>query len=467
VSETLSQHVTGQPLVRSSRPEVELDRPRLAIVLAAGRSERLAAVTGGGSKALVRMGGLSLVERAVRTLLAAGMERVVVVVGYQAGPVATVVNRIAPDRVRAVFAERWELGNGASLAAAEPHVAEERGFLLVTTDHVFSDGALEPLLAADRAAVLVDHAPDPNAWAEGTRVSLHEERAVAFSKDLGDPSIDCGAFLLPPSAFDAQHRTQARGDASLAGAVTELARVHPLEAVPLPQTAWWHDVDTPEDLRAVSGRLRRSLTKEADGPVSRYVNRPISTRASMALAHLPIHPDVVSVVAFLFALGGAWALAVGAGVAGGLLVLASSILDGVDGEIARLRIRSSAAGALLDGVLDRIGDAVVLGGLALWALDQGDDPATVVLLAVAATAGAMLSMATKDRIAALAIPPAPERWIGFFLGGRDARLLFVTVFAILGRPLAAILVVAITSAASLVARLLIVMGMLRAWTTSG
>lgn len=465
MSETLSKHATGRPLVQPSRPEIELGRPRLAIVLAAGRSERLASVTGGGSKALVRMGGLSLVERAVRTLLSAGMERVVVVVGYQAGPVATVVNRIAPDRVRAVFAERWELGNGASLAAAEPHSAEERGFLLVTMDHVFSDSALEPLLAADRPAVLVDHAPDPSAWAEGTRVSLHEERAVAFSKDLGDPSIDCGAFLLPPSAFDAQSRTQQRGDASLAGAVTELARVHPLEAVPLPPTAWWQDVDTPEDLRAASNRLRRSLTKDADGPVSRYLNRPISTRASMALAHLPIHPDVVSLVAFLFALAGAWALGVGEGVAGGLLVLTSSILDGVDGEIARLRIRASAAGALLDGVLDRIGDAVVLGGLALWALDQGGDPATVVLLAVAATAGAMLSMATKDRIAALAIPPAPERWIGFFLGGRDARLLFVTVFAILGRPLAAILVVAITSAASLAARLLIVMGMLRAWTT--
>jgi 1L-myo-inositol 1-phosphate cytidylyltransferase / CDP-L-myo-inositol myo-inositolphosphotransferase len=467
VSETLSKHATGRPLVQPSRPEIELGRPRLAIVLAAGRSERLASVTGGGSKALVRMGGLSLVERAVRTLLSAGMERVVVVVGYQAGPVATVVNRIAPDRVRAVFAERWELGNGASLAAAEPHSAEERGFLLVTMDHVFSDSALEPLLAADRPAVLVDHAPDPSAWAEGTRVSLHEERAVAFSKDLCDPSIDCGAFLLPPSAFDAQSRTQQRGDASLAGAVTELARVHPLEAVPLPPTAWWQDVDTPEDLRAASNRLRRSLTKDADGPVSRYLNRPISTRASMALAHLPIHPDVVSLVAFLFALAGAWALGVGAGVAGGLLVLASSILDGVDGEIARLRIRASAGGALLDGVLDRIGDAVVLGGLALWALDQGGDPAIVVLLAVAATAGAMLSMATKDRIAALAIPPAPERWIGFFLGGRDARLLFVTVFAMLGRPLAAILVVAITSAASLAARLLIVMGMLRAWTGSG
>jgi CDP-L-myo-inositol myo-inositolphosphotransferase len=466
VSDTLSEHASIRPTVRPSGAQVDLGRPRLAVVLAAGRSERLAVVTGGGSKALVRLGGLSLVERAVRTVLSAGIERVVVVVGYQAGPVATVVNRIAPDRVRAVFAERWELGNGASLTAAEPHAAEEHGFLLITTDHVFSEGALEPLLAAGHPAVLVDHAPDPSAWAEGTRVSLHEERAVAFSKELGDPSIDCGAFLLPPSVFDAQRKTQATGDASLAGTVTELARVHPLEAVPLPPSAWWQDVDTPEDLKAVSNRLRRSLTKEADGPISRYLNRPISTRASMALAHLPIHPDVVSVLAFLFALAGAWTLAVGAGVAGGLLVLAASILDGVDGEIARLRIRASAAGALLDGVLDRLGDAVVLGGLALWALDEGGDPGIVVILTVAATAGAMLSMATKDRIAALAIPPAPERWIGFFLGGRDARLLFVTVFAVLGRPLVAIAVVAITAAASLAARLLIVLGMLRAWTAS-
>ena len=466
MSDTLSEHASIRPTVRPSGAQVHLGRPRLAVVLAAGRSERLAVVTGGGSKALVRLGGLSLVERAVRTVLSAGIERVVVVVGYQAGPVATVVNRIAPDRVRAVFAERWELGNGASLTAAEPHAAEEHGFHLITTDHVFSEGALEPLLAAGHPAVLVDHAPDPSAWAEGTRVSLHEERAVAFSKELGDPSIDCGAFLLPPSVFDAQRKTQATGDASLAGTVTELARVHPLEAVPLPPSAWWQDVDTPEDLKAVSNRLRRSLTKEADGPISRYLNRPISTRASMALAHLPIHPDVVSVLAFLFALAGAWTLAVGAGVAGGLLVLAASILDGVDGEIARLRIRASAAGALLDGVLDRLGDAVVLGGLALWALDEGGDPGIVVILTVAATAGAMLSMATKDRIAALAIPPAPERWIGFFLGGRDARLLFVTVFAVLGRPLLAIAVVAITAAASLAARLLIVLGMLRAWTAS-
>ncbi len=227
MSETLSEHVIGQPTVRPSRPEIELGRPRLAVVLAAGRSERLAAVTGGGSKALVRVGGLSLVERAVRTLLAAGIERVVVVVGYQAGPVATVVNRIAPDRVRAVFAERWELGNGASLAAAEPHAAEERGFLLVTTDHVFSEGALEPLRRAGRPAVLVDHAPDPEGLGRGDE---GEPARGACGRVLEGPRrpLDRLRRVPPaprssmPSASD-----QARGDATLAGAVTELARSPP------------------------------------------------------------------------------------------------------------------------------------------------------------------------------------------------------------------------------------------------
>src|SRR6266571_4225280 len=258
LSDTMSERTawTGAEPEPASGPRVPATmRPRVGVILAAGRSERLARVTGGGSKALVRVGGLALVGRAVRTLLGAGLRRVVVVVGYQAGPVAAVVDRLAPGRVRAVFAERWELGNGASLAGAEPLVAGEGLFVLVTADHLFGEGALDPLLLAGRPGVLVDHEPDPDAWAEGMRVRLHDEQVVAFSKELGDPSIDCGAFLRPVAVFDAQRRAAAR--------------------------------------------LRRSLPKEADGPVSRYLNRPLSTRMSMALAHLPLHPDVVSLVAFL------------------------------------------------------------------------------------------------------------------------------------------------------------------------
>lgn len=466
MSETLSER-TGDAVVASagaSRQAVALPRARVGVVLAAGRSERLASVTGGGSKALVRVGGIPLIERAVRGLLAEGLERIVVVVGYQAGPVAAVVDRLAPGRVRAAMSDHWELGNGSSLAAAAPYLEGEDSFVLVTTDHVFEAGALTPLVEAQRPAVLVDHAPDPEAWAEGTRVRLHEDQVVAFSKQLGDPAIDCGAFLLPVEVFDAQRRVAARGDGSLAGVVTELASSVPLAAVPLPEGKAWQDVDTPEDLRRVSRLLRAWLTKGADGPVSRYLNRPVSTRISTAIAHLPISPDVISVLAFLVAVVAAFALSGSRGVLGGILVHVASVLDGVDGEIARLKVRASAWGALFDGVLDRLGDAAVVAGLAVWSLSpsEGHPPTVIAIVVALAASGSMLSMASKDRITALRLPQPPERGISLLLGGHDARFLIVTICAIAGRPLLALIIITATSFASLLVRVVLVGATFRA-----
>jgi len=439
------------PLARSagaSRPAPPVGLPRVGVVLAAGRSERLEPVTGGGSKALLRLGGLSLAERAVRTLLARGLERVVVVVGHDAGPVAAVVGRLGRGRVRVVYAHRWADGNGASLAAVQAAVAGEALVVLVTTDHVFGEGALERLLAAGEPAVLVDPAPDQPAWAEGTRVRVVDGHVVAFGKDLEEPAIDCGVFLLPPAVFGCQRQAAAEGDHSLAGAVTRLAQTRPLRAVALPAGCWWRDVDTPADARAARVALRRSLGRAADGPVSRFVNRPLSTRLSMVLAPLRPAPDLVSLVALGLGLAGAVLLAGGRGLAGGLLVHAASVADGVDGEVARLQLRGGPRGALLDGVWDRVADAAVLAGLGVWALG-GHDARGVVVLAVAATAGALLSMASKDRAAALGLPPAPERALGWLLGGRDGRLLLVAVGAVLGAPVWALAAVAATSALSL------------------
>jgi 1L-myo-inositol 1-phosphate cytidylyltransferase / CDP-L-myo-inositol myo-inositolphosphotransferase len=421
---------------------------RVGVVLAAGRSERLESVTLGGSKALLRLGGLSLAERAVRTLLAHGLERVLVVVGHDAGPVAAVACRLGRGRVRAVYADRWRDGNGASLTAVEPAVAGEALFVLLTTDHLFGEGALDQLLVAAEPAVLVDLAPDRAAWQEGCKVRVLDGQAVAFGKHLDEPAIDCGAFLLPPGVFHCQRQAAAEGDHTLAGAVTRLTRARSLRAVPLPAGCWWQDVDTPQDARAAAAKLRRSLSKPTDGPVSRFINRPLSTRVSMALAPLRPAPDLVSLVAFALGVAGAALLATGRGLAGALLVHAASVADGVDGEVARLQLRGGPRGALLDGVLDRVADAAILAALGLWALDE-HQARGVLALTVAATAGALLSMATKDRAVALGLPPAPERALGWLLGGRDGRLLLVAGGALLGAPIAALAAVTVTSALSL------------------
>jgi len=120
-AEPLAPFPRRAEVVQPDRPRSR--RPRVGVVLAAGRSERLASVTGGGSKALLRLGGLSLVERAVRSLLAAGLERVLVVVGYDAGPVATVVGSGAagsgwcmPTDGRTATARRWPPSGARSWA---------------------------------------------------------------------------------------------------------------------------------------------------------------------------------------------------------------------------------------------------------------------------------------------------------------------------------------------------------------
>lgn len=394
-----------------------------------------------------------MVERAVRSLLRAGVEEVVVVVGHRAGPVAAVVKRIAPGRVRAIYARDWELGNGASLAAARRTLrATDELFVLITMDHVFSDGALESLVRTGAPAVLVDRSPPPDVWEEGTRVRIRRGAAYAFSKELSHQSVDCGAFVLPRDVFDSVEEAARQRDHSFSGALTLLASKRPLRAVLLPPGAWWQDVDTPTDLKVARHRLRHSLVKANDGPVSRYLNRPLSTRISMLVAPLGISADVLSVFSATIGFLGAWQLARGNAIAGAVLVHICSVLDGVDGEVARLRLRATPRGALLDGVLDRLVDAAVMAALGVWALNEGDAPATVLLAAVAAATAAMLSMASKDRITALTLMPAPERALGWLGGGRDGRLLLVAIFAVLGRPMLALIAAAAAAGAALVIR---------------
>jgi choline kinase/phosphatidylglycerophosphate synthase len=442
--------------IATTRPVlVPAGRPRVGVILAAGRSERLAGLTRNGSKALIRLGGLTLVERAVRGLLAGGIEEVVVVVGHHADAVTAIVDAIAPGRVHAIRAEGWEAGNGASLAVAEPLVAEGKLFALVTVDHVFGGGALEALIAAEGPAALVDDRPEPAAWDEGTRVLMEGGRAIAFGKELQAPTIDCGAFLLPPEIFRHQRLAAGRGDASLAAAITSFAGSERLRAVSLPAGTWWHDVDTREDVRLARELLRRSLVKPTDGPVSRLLNRPVSTRLSIAIAELRPSPDLVSLLALLLGIVAAGALAAGWGVAGGVLVHVASIVDGMDGELARLQLRARPLGAFLDGIADRLADAAIVAGVGVWALERADAP-LVVWLTVAAAAGSLLSMASKDRIAALGLRRPIERGPGHALGGRDGRLLLVTIGAIAGQPLVTLLAVALVSTVSLVLRALAV-----------
>lgn len=227
--------------------------------------------------------------------------------------------------------------------------------------------------------------------------------------------MDCGAFCAPATLFACQVEAAAEGDYGLAGALTRLAGRVPVQAVLMPEGSYWQDVDTPADMAHAQAMLRRSLAKPADGPVSRWLNRPLSTRLTMLLAPLRPSPNLVTWLVCGLGLLAAGLLAAGQGIAGGFLAQATSVVDGVDGELSRLQLRASRRGALLDGVLDRLADAAILAGLGVWALSDGLPATWIVALVAAAVTAALLSMATKDRIAALGLPSGPEHRLGYLL----------------------------------------------------
>lgn len=119
-----------------------------------------------------------------------------------------------------------------------------------------------------------------------------------------------------------------------------------------------HPATTPAERKAAARLLLRILVKQdEDSPVSKYIYRPLSKPITRLLVGTAVTPNQVSYVVGLIGLIGCWftaqasqhALILGAG-----LVLASGILDGVDGELARLRLTSSAYGAWLDTVVDEV-----------------------------------------------------------------------------------------------------------------
>lgn len=103
-------------------------------------------------------------------------------------------------------------------------------------------------------------------------------------------------------------------------------------------------------------RVIRATGKAGDGLVSRWLNRPVSQFLSSMVLHLPgIRPWHMTAVVGLVALAMFACFVSGTAggiVAGGLLFHAASVLDGVDGEVARATFRSSAAGAILDTAVD-------------------------------------------------------------------------------------------------------------------
>src|SRR3974390_170870 len=129
----------------------------------------------------------------------------------------------------------------------------------------------------------------------------------------------------------------------------------------------WHMVDAPADRLIAERKLDTWLVKPTDGLFAR-MNRRVSIPISRTIASLPITPNMGTLftlgVSFLsgafFGFGGYWNTVIGA-----LLSVWASILDGCDGEVARLKFQVSKFGCWLETVCDYLYYLFIFAGMSL------------------------------------------------------------------------------------------------------
>jgi phosphatidylglycerophosphate synthase len=157
-------------------------------------------------------------------------------------------------------------------------------------------------------------------------------------------------------------------------------------------------VHTAADLRAAESWLLRGLIKDSEGFMSRHVERRISLAVTRRLVWTALTPNGMTGVSLAVGLAGAPFFLSGVPewqVAGALLFLLHSILDGCDGEIARLKFLESSGGAALDFWGDNAVHVAVFGCMALgWSIASGSPwPLFLGVVAVAGTLVAAFAVA--------------------------------------------------------------------------
>ena len=201
-------------------------------------------------------------------------------------------------------------------------------------------------------------------------------------------------------------------------------------------------VEGPSDQRDAERRLLGKLAKDTDGFMARHVERPVSLRISRLLAPSAITPNQMSLVSI--------AVGLSAGpfflsprpllqTIGALLFLAHSILDGCDGELARLKFQQSRFGGVLDFWGDNVVHVVIFGCMAVgWSFSAG--AAWPLVLGAAAVLGTLGSagfvywrlMRAKDGDGALftSVSADPERPLARMLDAASRRDFIYLVIAL-------------------------------------
>ena len=430
-----------------------------ALIIAAGKGRRFENLTQDKPKPLIQLLGLSLIERVILAARQAGIGEFIIVIGYLGVRIKERLGNGNRYGVKITYVENreWQRGNGISALKAKELLREN--FVLLMADHLYEAKILDELkrikLQNQVGVLAVDKTPKEYIdLDEATKVKIEDDMIVDIGKKISDyTGLDCGIFLLSPSIFEALEESIIEGDETISGGIKILARNRKMKPLVI-KDCFWLDIDTKDNYKMAKKILLKRLIKPTDGPVSNFLNRQASIRISQLLVKTKIRPNLVSFLSFIICLISVLFFTIGNYfyiLIAGLLAQFSSIVDGCDGEVARLKFQESDYGAWFDAALDRYADGLIILGMAYgwWHLHHN---VAIWIIGFIAVMGSFINSYTATKYDSIFMKNKKSTKIRL---GRDIRLFLIMIGAIFNQIFYTLLILGILTNAESIRRLYI------------
>lgn len=153
-----------------------------SIILAAGLGSRLGELTKECTKCMVKINGITLIERMLRQLDRYGMDRIIIVTGYKGDILKDYVQNLGIN-TPVVFVDNSDYRHTNNIYSLwlTREFLEEMDSLVLESDMIFEDRVIEKMLAVDNGCGTFVARPRP--WMDGSIVKLDKDNNIVYFVD--------------------------------------------------------------------------------------------------------------------------------------------------------------------------------------------------------------------------------------------------------------------------------------------
>jgi CDP-L-myo-inositol myo-inositolphosphotransferase len=330
-----------------------------ALIIAAGQGSRLNDFTKDKPKSLIQLLGLSLAERVILTAKQAGINEFVIVIGYLGEKIKEKLGTGTRYKVKITYIENreWQRGNGISVLKAKESLNEN--FVLLMSDHIFDGRILRKLIDYDLRSSVVLAIDRRKPLPGEIRVLEREGKIVDIGKNVEESNcVDTGIFLCSPKIFSHIEEAVKAGKTELADGIAKTANNGDAETFDITQIEsyaskmrkeikpWWIDIDTEEDLIIAKEMIIENASKNPSDALAYYVHKPIENKLVSFISNFNITPNQLTIITNILAYTVTALFFFGYLLPASILTFVVGIADGLDGKLARVKLKTSKLGSL-------------------------------------------------------------------------------------------------------------------------